>query len=625
MKLPVTIPTKFTFNTDKYHIINSEASARRFVGDILPRVKKAAADTETTGIDRYRDRIFTLQLHWGEKPAIIFQPYLHHLRKWLASKPTGIFFNAKYDMWMMENEGLPWLGEVQDTVVSDWLVDENVKNQTLKSRVSEVCGKPERPSWKKLFPRMNAPMAYEKAPHKFLEYSLADPVDTWDFGINRQKALEELEWTDGDSMWDYFREIECPTTRVLYNMERRGVEVDEEFLKEKEHEAKKELERLEALFYKVAGNDINMDSPQQLKKLFYEKMKCPVQYKMVKVPGGGKRKSVTTDANALQVLADKGVKVAQVLLEYREVNTLKKTFITGLLERVDEHSRLHTSYQQAFALTGRLSSRDPNLQNIPRAANDRFGIRTAFVASAGMLLGGADYNQIETRLAAHMSGDEDFIAACEASDVYASMGCKMFHVDMDYFKEDAKGNRSPDADEKRQRSKAITLGLFFGKQAKSIARDLKIEEEEAEDLFRVFFAGFPRLEKYMKQQIATCRKTGHVRTLLGRYRRIPDIRSQEFWKRSHAERQCLNSPIQGSALDIMKKAMLNIVASGILEEHHAHMILTVHDELIFEAPKDKIRLMMPKIAEMMANPFKTPLKVKLKAKPYIAQNWGEGK
>lgn len=620
MKLPVV-----QVNRDKVWIVDSEEAARRFK-EVLPRASSAAIDSETSGINRMTDRIYTIQMHWGEKPAIIFEPYIHILGPWIKDKkPWGKFFNAKFEMWMFENHGIPWLGPVEDSNVTDWLVDENVKNADLKTRVHTVLGKPSRPSWNKLFPRMNAQQAYEAHPQLFLDYSIADAVDTWEFAANRQAELEKLPWHKDDSMWDYFTQIEMPTTKVLYKMERRGVRIDVDFLEEAEEQAKKTLEKLERRFYRIAGKEINLRSPDQLKKLFYQEMKYPVQYSIKKTPGGGREKIVSTDADCLERLAQHGAPLAKILLEYRSIETLKKTFITGILERVDTQDRIHTSIVQAFALTGRFSSRDPNVQNIPRKANDRFGIRTAFIASEGMLLGGADYSQIETRLMAHMSGDPNMIKACENSDLYAGMGCNMFHVDIDHFKKDANGNRSPEAEEHRQQSKAITLGLGFGKQAKSIAQDLKITEEEAQNLFNIFFDGFPVLKTYMDRQIQNCRRDGYVRTMLGRYRRIPDIYSQKFWHRSHAERQALNSPIQGSALDMMKKAMLNIDASGVLEKHQAHLLMTVHDELIFEAPKDRIKALMADVVPMMKQPFNKPLRVKIDVSPYIAQSWGEGK
>jgi DNA polymerase-1 len=365
-----------------------------------------------------------------------------------------------------------------------------------------------------------------------------------------------------------------------------------------------------------------------LMALFYDVLHYEPKYRMKKT-AHGKERRLTTDEEALHELAEDGYKEAMILDEHREIEKLKGTYMEGLIVRVDPLNYVHTNFMQAFTGTGRLSSRDPNLQNIPRRNTDRFMIRAAFIAPPGHYIVGADYGQIEVRLMAHISRDAAMIRACMEADIYETMAAIIFNKPPSFFAKNNEGFRSHEAESMRDITKIIVLGVGFGKQAKSIARDLNISEAKAEKFLKMYFRRFPRFAAWMQKQIREGRHNGFVRTIAGRYRRLPDLqlpRTKDNWYRiTHAERQALNFPMQGGAWEIMKQSLLNMRQSGILEKYDASMFLTVHDELLNYVPKTAAKEFAPKFKEIMEHPFQQDLRVPLSVKTYQAMNWAEGK
>jgi len=616
--------------------------------DMMARLPDAAAvDLETSmGENRLLNRPITMQLYWGDRPYMVTEKYLPRLKPWLESKPLGIFYSAKGDMHNLQNSNLPWQGPIHDALVVDYMCDENVKvvgiwEESLKARHGTLFNHEPRKTWKKMFGKKGADAVIaEEGYDRLLPYGCEDVVETWDVYHHQKARLEKLEWVAGDNMFQHFQELEAPYTRVLYNMERRGCQIDQGFLEELRGKADRLLEDAEYRFYtkarelanekfdsfvaghKELGHSDLISSPIQLGQLFYDVIGYPEKFLLKKDKESGRKHKVrTSNVEALEELAEEGHELPMILSEWRKTDKLKGTYVIGLLERL-YRQRLHTDFIQAFTLTGRLSSRDPNLQNIPRPENDPFGIRHAFITSTGMRILCLDYSQIEVRIAAHMSGDPDLIAACKHSDIYVAMAMLLFPGKPTGFwakpKEGAAGIF-------RQTVKAIVLGLLFGKQAESIARELRISERKAQGFIDQFFLRFPRLRAFMKRQVQHCRQVGHVRTITGRYRNIPEISSYNKWIRSHAERQALNSPIQGSAFDVIEQAQLNIESSGLCKEYGGYMLLSVHDELVFEFPVESVREVKPKLQEIMMHPFKQDLRVPLPVAGDIGHSWGEAK
>jgi DNA polymerase-1 len=608
-------------------------------------------DTETDTVERTHVVPVTAQVSFANTDIFFSPEYVQELRPWVAQKPTMYGFESKFELWAMENAGMPWDGEVHDAQITDYLVDENVKDYDLKTRCAAIFKEPRRPDWKLLFKNRKASEIWESGDRDlFIDYACADSADHLRLHENRAEELRKwpLRKSGVGNMYDdFYLTSETQLTRVLYTMERTGARLDTELLQELHVIAQREMESLQRQFYreidfeklpkqqktKIKGefsgfSEKLMNSPKQLMELFYTVLDYPEQYHLVREKGSRKKvKKLTTNEGALDALAAEGYPAAVLLNENRGIEKLDGTYLVGLVERaIDDY--VHTNFMQAFTTTGRLSSRDPNLQNIPRKANDKFGIRGAFIAPPGYVIVGGDYGQVETRLMAILSGDQDMIRACMESDIYVAMAQIMYHKPKEFFAKNAEGHRTADADRIRQHVKAIVLGIGFGKQAKSIARELGVREREAEGLLKMYFLRFPVFAKWMRRQIQKAKSEGYVRTIEGRYRRLPDLRLPDtkelWWRRSTAERQALNSPVQGSAWAIMKRAMLNLSSSGLLEKHDAKMFLTVHDELLNYVPREEARAFELPFKELMEHPFAKDFSVPLAVDTYRSLDWGSG-
>ena len=630
----------------------------------LEKVKAAGFDTETDTVDRMTVRPVTAQISHADIDIFFTPDYVAEMKPWVDAAPTMLGFESKFELWAMENCGLKWKGPVHDAQITDYLVNENVKDYDLKTRCASIFKEKKRPDWKELFGKRKSSEIWESPDRKlFMDYACADSADHLRLHQNRRDELRKwpMRKSDGTNMYDHFyRKSEVPLTSVLYEMERIGAMVDVEYLQELHEIAQVTMEKIQRDFYReidfeklpkadkkaVKGDfpgfsDKLLNSPKQLMHLFYTVLDYPEQFRRVKDRATGKESyRLTTDDDALEELAARGYPAAVLLRDNRSVKKLDSTYLVGLCEHADEDHYVHTNFMQAFTTTGRLSSREPNLQNIPRPDTDeqmaeymrqiRLGIRGAFIAPPGFVIVGGDYGQIETRLMAHMSGDEDMIRACMESDIYSAMAAILFHKPKDYFAKDAKGKWvNPKAGKIRQIVKAIVLGIGFGKQAKSIARDLNISKQEAERFLKMYFNRFPKFAAWMRKQIRKAREEGFVRTMTGRYRRLPELRlantKDNWWKISTAERQALNSPVQGSAWEIMKQSMINMSRSGLCEQHDARMFLTVHDELLFYVPKEEAAAFTPKFEEVMMHPFSQDLSVPLAVSTYNVMDWASAK
>lgn len=620
-------------------------------------------DCETDTVNRVEVQPVTIQVSYDDTDILFGPDHVRALKPWIKAKPTMFGFESKFELWAMENCGMKWEGDVHDAQITDYLINENVKDYDLKTRCATISGLPKRPDWKELFKaRKSSDIWNSRERNLFIDYSLADSADHLWLHENRREELRKwpLRPDTDTNMYDHFYlKSEVPLTKVLYDMERVGALIDVDYLKELHEIAETTIEKIQRKFYaeidfanlpkktkKAIKGDFSgysdklMNSPQQLVELFYNTLGYPQQYHMVKGRDGRKTKKVTTNDTALDALAAMGYKPPALLQENREVAKLDSTYLVGLVEHADFEHYVHTNFMQAFTTTGRLSSRDPNLQNIPRpdsaeGAPDymrdiRLGIRGAFIAPPGFVIVGGDYGQIETRLMAHLSGDQDMIRACMESDIYSAMAAILFHKSKEFFTKDAAGKwLHKEAGRIRQIVKAIVLGIGFGKQAKSIARDLSITEKEAEGFLKQYFLRFPVFYAWMRKQIRKARRTGFVRTITGRYRRLPDLRlpntRDNWWRISSAERMALNSPVQGSAYEIMKQSMLNMASSGVLEKFGASMFLTVHDELLNYVPVEEAPAFAKEFREIMMHPFEKDFKVPLEVATYTALNWAEGK
>ena len=406
-----------------------------------------------------------------------------------------------------------------------------------------------------------------------------------------------------------YEKIDKPLIHVLSLMEERGIKVDSKYLQKLSKEFLNESNKIEKLIFKITGKEFNIGSPKQLGEILFLEMK---------IKGGKKTKTGTysTDSGILEDLSSQGHEIAKLVLEWREVSKLRSTYTDSLQEQIDtDTKRVHTSYATATTLTGRLSSNDPNLQNIPIRTNKGKQIRHAFIAEEKNQLISFDYSQIELRLAAEISKDENFIKSfINNEDIHSSTAKEIFNL-----------SDTKPSSEHRRKAKAINFGILYGISPYGLAKQLKITNSEAKLYIENYFQKYPKIKEYMNYQIQFAKSSNFVSTIFGRRCNIKGINDKNFNVRGFAERQAINAPIQGSAADIIKLAMIEIHNNIISNQINAKMLLQVHDELIFEVNKNEINEVTEKIKIIMEsshlkyNDFKVPLTVDYG----IGNTWGE--
>ncbi|MBW8772138.1 MAG: DNA polymerase I, partial [Gemmatimonadetes bacterium] len=366
-------------------------------------------------------------------------------------------------------------------------------------------------------------------------------------------------------------DLELPLVPVLADMEWEGVTIDIPLFARVSNELARDLQALEAKIAASAGASVNLNSPKQLGALLFEKLQLPILKKT--------KTGASTDAEVLEQLAAMGHEVPQLIMEYREVQKLKSTYVDLLPAEVHPATgRIHTSYHQTGAATGRLSSSDPNLQNIPVRTKRGQEIRRGFIPRAGWKFIVADYSQIELRLLAHFSEDASFIAAFRAGrDIHRETAALIFGI--------------PEAQvtsEQRSRAKTINFGTIYGQGPFALSKQLDISQDEAKAFIEAYFARFPSVRGYLDRMVQQARELGYVETLSGRRRYIPEIKDKSFNTRAFGERIATNTPLQGSAADLIKRGMIKLHASLADGRHRARLLLQVHDELVVEAPPEEI-------------------------------------
>jgi DNA polymerase-1 len=404
-----------------------------------------------------------------------------------------------------------------------------------------------------------------------------------------------------------YREIERPLTPVLARMELAGIAIDVPYLRNISDRMEKDLRALEQKIWQEAGEEFNVNSPPQLSRILFEKMGLPAQRKTAKT------KSLSTGVEVLTELAAQGFSLPARVLEYREIAKLKGTYVDALPALADADGRVHSSFRQTVAATGRLSSSDPNLQNIPIRTEAGREIRRAFVAPAGHRLVVADYSQIELRILAHLSEDEALIHAFEQKqDIHRITAAKVFGVSPDLV-----------TTEMRIAAKRINFGLLYGMGAYSLARDLGVSTSEARTFIDAYFNQFPRVRGCLDAILEEARRKKEVTTLFGRVRPIPDIAASNAGVRSNAERMAVNAPFQGSAADIIKIAMIRLEEGLPKARLAARLVLQVHDELVLEAPEEEVTESSRLVREVMEGAAR--LKVHLAVDVGSGPNWLEAK
>jgi DNA polymerase-1 len=448
---------------------------------------------------------------------------------------------------------------------------------------------------------------------KSISFAEIPPEAALDYAGERADLALQLSGTLRDllrreELETVYRDLELPLIPVLVAIEQAGIRVDGPALVAQSQHVDRELASRSAQIFELAGEEFNINSPKQLSEILFDKLQLPA------LKRNAKTKTASTAVEVLEELA-LAHDLPRQILEWRALQKLKGTYIDALPQLVNpDTGRVHTCFNQAVAATGRLSSSDPNLQNIPiRTALGR-EIRRAFIADRGYVLISADYSQIELRVLAHLSGDEALVDAFRrGEDIHDRTALKVFGTGSGLSEH-----------ELRRRAKIINYALLYGKTAFTLAKDIGVSQQAAQDFINAYFAGFPSVRQFIDDLLATARATGVVKTMFGRRRLVPELTSRNGQIRAAAERVAVNLPIQGSAADILKRAMIDVHAAlPSLAGGRTRMILTVHDELLFEAPKETADEVAAALRDLMQ--AAVPLRVPLTVDVGIGENWKEAK
>jgi len=506
--------------------------------------------------------------------------------------------NLKYDRHILLNHNIDLQGIQHDTMLQSYVLDSTATRHDMDSLAEKYLGR------QTIHFEDVAGKGKKQLTFNQVDLEQAAPYAAEDADITLQ--LHQTLWPQIQaipSLAEVYATLEMPLLPVLNTLERNGVNIDIWMLQQQSDELGHKLDELEQQAWQLAGVKFNLGSPKQLGVILYDKLEIPI---LKKTPKG----QPSTAEAVLQELADDGHELPQVLMQYRSLSKLKSTYTDRLPEQVNKTTgRVHTSYHQAVTATGRLSSSDPNLQNIPIRSEEGRRIREAFVASDGYTLLAADYSQIELRIMAHLSQDAGLLKAFAAGeDIHRHTAAEIFGVTLD--------NVSGD---QRRSAKAINFGLIYGMSAHGLSKQLGIERHQAADYMTTYFERYPGVKRYMEKTREQAKLDGYVETLFGRRLFLPEINSSNGLRRQYAERTAINAPMQGTAADIIKRAMIDIHQWLVDEKSSIRMIMQVHDELVFEVPVDQIDMAKTKIEQFMSNAAK--LDVPLDVGIGTGDNW----
>ncbi|HNC74301.1 MAG TPA: DNA polymerase I, partial [Elusimicrobiota bacterium] len=508
--------------------------------------------------------------------------------------------NLKFDGHVLERHGLPLVGVSFDTLVASYCLNPSRPNHGLKTLALDLLGESMTPIENLIGSGAKALTMDQVPVERAALYAGADAEVTL-----RLKALMEKDLRD-HRMDRLFHDVEMPLVGILSDMETAGLCLNVPYLQKLSREFGESLAGLEKEIHGLAGETFNVNSPKQLAVVLFEKLKLPVLRKTK--PG------YSTDEEVLQTLSDRHPLPARVVA-YRELAKLKSTYVDGLLELVDPQThRVHTRLNQAVAATGRLSSSDPNLQNIPIRTDAGRKIRRAFVPSEGNVFLSADYSQIDLRVLAHMSGDPALVRAFRrGEDVHAATARDIFDL----------GPDAPVTDDQRRVAKSVNFGIVYGQTPFGLSQQLKIPLPQAQEYIRRYLEKYAGVQAWVEATLERARRDGYVTTLLHRRRYLPEINASNGNVRAFAERTAMNTPIQGTSADIIKVAMREVTAWMAKHGGRARLLLQVHDDLLFDVPRGELAALAPAVRRLMesAVPLDVPVVVDLKTGP----NWADMK
>ncbi|MEQ9187041.1 MAG: DNA polymerase I [Cryomorphaceae bacterium] len=576
---------------------------------LLEKANSFCFDTETTGIDSITAELVGMSFCM-EKGRAFYVPVpndpadaekvVAEFKPVFENDAEKIGQNLKYDLEVLKRYGVTVRGFLYDTMIAHYLLHPDMKHNMDDMAEYYLQYKPV--SIESLIGKKGSKQGSMRdvALEDITQYASEDADITWQL----KQALDE-ELTK-DHLVKLFREIESPLIQVLTDMELEGIKIDVPALNKFSKELGSDIDSLKKKILKLSGIDFNVDSPKQLGEVLFDHLK--IDEKAKKTKSG----QYVTREDTLQKLASKH-EIIPLILDYRSVKKLKSTYVDSLPEMVNaDTGRIHTNYMQTVAATGRLSSTNPNLQNIPiRTERGRY-IRKAFIPrSEEYVILAADYSQVELRIIAALSEDEGMIQAFkDGLDIHAATASKVFGVPLEEVSREQRG-----------KAKAVNFGIAYGQGAFGLADNLNISRTEAREIIENYFAQFPGIQTFKEMAIAQAKEKGYAETLLGRRRYLADINSQNGTVRAAAERNAINAPIQGSAADIIKLAMIDIHEAFIKEGFRSKMLLQVHDELVFDAHKDELETIQPMIRTMMETAY--TIAVPLVVDINFGNNWLE--
>jgi len=506
--------------------------------------------------------------------------------------------NLKYDMNVLRNYDIYMQGIKHDTMLASYVLDSNSRHNMDDMAIRHLA-------YTTVHYEDIAGKGAKQLTFDQIDIETAAPYAAEDADITLR--LHEALWPDLEkipSLQKVYQELEVPLLSVLSGMERTGVLLDINMLAKQSVELTKRMGELEQEIYAIAGEEFNIGSPKQLQVILFEKLELPI---VSKTPKG----QPSTAESVLQELAH-DYPLPKLILEFRSLSKLKSTYTDKLPKQVAPSTgRVHTSYHQAVAATGRLSSSDPNLQNIPVRTEEGRRIRQAFIAAPGYKMIAADYSQIELRIMAHLSNDKGLLKAfSQGLDVHSATAAEVFGVDVDDVTKD-----------QRRSAKAINFGLIYGMSAFGLAKQLDISRPEAQKYVDLYFQRYPGVREYMEQTKVKAKEQGYVETVFGRRLYLPEINASNGMRRQYAERTAINAPMQGTAADIIKRAMINLDKKIIDSQFDMKMIMQVHDELVFEIKESDVDQAVNMIKDEMEQAVE--LSIPLIVDVGIGINWDE--
>jgi DNA polymerase I len=593
----------------RYETLLGEADLARWLAE-LETAGIASLDTETTDIDPMQARLVGMSFctvagraaylplahNYAGAPAQLgIEPALAKLKPWLESeKHKKLGQNLKYDQHVLANHGIALRGIAHDTLLESYVLESHARHDMDSLALRHLGLKTL--SYDEVTGKGAQRIAFEQVEvARAAEYAAEDA----DVALRIHSVL--LPKIEGEEKLAYvYGAIEMPVREVLFRMERNGVLIDAAQLEAMSHELGQKMMELEGKAHAEAGQPFNLGSPKQIAEIFFEKKGMPV---VKKTPSG----APSTDEEVLEKLA-LDHPLAKFLLEHREISKLKSTYTDKLPKMVNPRTgRVHTTYGQTTAVTGRLASNDPNLQNIPVRTTEGRRIREAFVAPEDHAIVSADYSQVELRIMAHISGDENLLRAFEAGeDIHRATAAEVF----------GRSLKEVTAEERRY-AKTINFGLIYGMSAFGLAQQLGLERATAQAYIASYFTRYPGVARYMEEVRKTARERGYVETVLGRRLWLPEIKSANPARRGGAERAAINAPMQGTAADLIKLAMIAVQGWLDREKLATRLIMQVHDELVLETPQNELARVKAQVPGLMSGvaKLKVPLVVDVGSGP----------